>query len=229
MAKLLGALNHTNGLESTTARGLCPDTVDSPALNSVQTEFLDSMVDSVWTESAVSVGGMKMDPILILLRIVHVLGGVFWAGAILFVVHFLEPAVRDAGPDGATVMQALRKRRYLEAVPVTAFLTLLSGYGLYWRTFGRLHPGLDASGPELAFGLGGLASLLAFVVGVTLLRPSALRIGALGAELARVPAERKAALQEEVGRLRLRMRKSGRWVAVLLSVAILSMAVGRYL
>jgi len=170
-----------------------------------------------------------MDPILILLRIVHVVGGVFWAGAILFVVHFLEPAVGDAGPDGAKVMQALRKRRYLEVVPTVAALTLLSGFALYWRTFGRLHPGPGASGPELALGLGGLASLVAFVIGVSFLRPSALRIGALGAELSQAPAERKAALQEEMGRLRLRMRKSGRWVGALLGLAILSMAVGRYL
>ena len=169
-----------------------------------------------------------MDPILILLRSVHVVGGVFWAGAILFVVHFLEPAVRDAGPDGAKVMQALRKRRYLEVVPTVAALTLLSGFALYWRTFGRLHPGPGASGVELALGLGGFASLVAFVIGVTMLRPSALRIGALGAEPAKAPPERRASLEEEVGRLRLRMRKSGRWVAVLLSVAILSMAVGRY-
>ena len=170
-----------------------------------------------------------MDPILILLRVVHVLGGVFWAGAILFVVHFLEPAVRDAGPDGVKVMQALGRRGYLEVVPTTAFLTLVSGYALYWRTFGRFHPGPGASGPELAFGLGGLASVGAFVIGMSLLRPSALRVGDLGAEMAQAPAEGKAALQEEIGRLRVRMRKSGRWVAVLLSVAILSMAVGRYL
>ena len=170
-----------------------------------------------------------MDPILIVLRIVHVVGGVFWAGAILFVVHFLEPAVRDAGPDGAKVMQALGKRRYLEVVPTVAALTLLSGYGLYWRLFGSVFPGPGASGPELALALGGFASLVAFVIGVTLLRPSALRIGTLGVELAQAPAERQAALQEEIGGLRLRMRKSGRWVARLLGIAILSMAVGRYL
>lgn len=170
-----------------------------------------------------------MDPVLILLRIVHVVGGVFWAGAILFVVHFLEPAVREAGPDGAKVMQALQKRRYLEVVPLTAFLTLVSGYALYWRTFGRFHPGPGASGPEIALGLGGLASLVAFVIGVSLLRPSALRIGDLGAEMAHAPEEKKAAFQEEIGRLRLRMRKSGRWVGALLGIAILTMAVGRYL
>jgi hypothetical protein len=170
-----------------------------------------------------------MDPVLIILRIVHVGGGVFWAGAILFVVLFLEPAVGEAGPDGAKVMQALRKRRYLEVVPTVAFFTLVSGYLLYWPIFGRLHPGPGASGAELALAAGGLASLVAFVIGVTLLRPSALRIGALGTEMARAPAERKTELQAEIGRLRGRMRRSGRWVAALLGVAILAMAVGRYL
>ena len=69
-----------------------------------------------------------MDPVLVVLRVVHVVGGVFWAGAVLFVVHFLEPAVRDAGPDGAKVGPALQKRRYLA------------------------HPGPGASGPELVLG-----------------------------------------------------------------------------
>ena len=90
-------------------------------------------------------------------------------------------------------------------------------------------PGAGASGVELAYGLGGFASLLAFVIGVTTLRPSALRMGSLGAEMAQAPDERKAALQEELGRLRARMGKSGRWVGALLGIAILTMAVGRYL
>ena len=170
-----------------------------------------------------------MDPLLIVLRVVHVAGAIFWAGAILFVVHFLEPAVRDAGPAGTKVMQALRKRRHLEVVPVTAFLTLLSGYGLFWMTFGRPLPGPEASGPELALGLGGFASLVAFVIGITSLRPSALRIGALGPRLAEASGDEKARIEEEIGRLRARMRRSGKWVVRLLGVAILTMAVGRYL
>jgi hypothetical protein len=170
-----------------------------------------------------------MDPLLIVLRVVHVVCAVFWAGAILFVVHFLEPAVREAGPDGAKVMQALRKRHYLEVMPAVALLTLFSGYVLFLRDFGRLFPGAGASAVELAYGLGGLASLVAFVIGVTTLRPSALRMGTIGAEMALAPDDRKPALQEEIGRLRARMRKSGRWVGALLGIAILTMAVGRYL
>ena len=169
-----------------------------------------------------------MDPLLIFLRVVHVVGGVFWAGAILFVTHFLEPAVRDAGPDGAKVMQALQKRRYLDVVPAVAALTLVSGFYLYWRTFGRAHPGPGAAGVEIALAVGGLVSLAAFVIGVTVMRPSALRIGRLGGELAQAPPERKEALGAELARLRGRMRVAGRVVAALLGIAIVCMAVGRY-
>jgi uncharacterized membrane protein len=169
-----------------------------------------------------------MDPILIVLRIVHIVGGVFWAGAILFVVHFLEPAVRDAGPDGARVMQALQKRRYLDVVPAVAALTVLSGFLLYWRTFGRFFPGAGASATEIALGLGALAALVGLVIGVTRLRPAALRLGALGVELAGAAPDRRSALEEEMGRVRLRLRRSGRAVAHLLGVAIVAMAVARY-
>ena len=169
-----------------------------------------------------------MDPLLLLLRVVHVTGGVFWGGAILFVVHFLEPAVRDAGPDGGKVMLALQKRRYLDVVPTVAALTLVSGFALYWRLFGRAHPGPGASGAELWLAMGGLAALAAFVVGVGLMRPAALRIGRLAGELPQAPPERKDAIGAEAARLRTRMRLAGRGVAALLGVAILCMAVGRY-
>ena len=171
---------------------------------------------------------MNANALLILLRIVHVVAGVFWAGTILFIVHFLEPAVREAGPDGARVMQALQKRRYLDVLPATAALTLLSGFGLFWRIFGRLHPGPGASGAELTLGLGGFVALFAFVVGITVLRPSSLRIGALVAERAQASPDRREALEQEMARFRLRARRAGRWIAALLGIAIVCMAVGRY-
>lgn len=167
--------------------------------------------------------------LLIALRVVHVLGGVFWAGALLFVVFFLEPAVRAAGPDGARVMQGLQKRHYLEVVPAVAVFTLLSGLFLYWRDFGRLYPGPGASAVELALAIGGLAALVALAIGLTVLRPSALRMGALGAELVQSPPERTEAIGAEMGRLRDRLRLSGRWVAALLGIAVVGMAVARYL
>jgi hypothetical protein len=77
-------------------------------------------------------------------------------------------------------------------------------------------------------GVGGFASLVAFVIGVGLMRPSTLRIGRLGAELVQATPERRDAIEAEVSRQRGRMRLAGRWVAAVLGIAILCMAVGRY-
>jgi hypothetical protein len=170
-----------------------------------------------------------MDITLFVLRVVHVVGAIFWGGAVLFMVDFLEPSVRESGPEGVKVMQALRRRHYLEAIPFVAFLTLASGFWLYWRDFGRFHPGPGASPSELAYHVGGLAALAAFLLGITLMRPSALRIFRLGGEMASAPAERQAALRAEVDRLRARVRRSGRAIVVFLTIAMVTMAIGRYL
>jgi uncharacterized membrane protein len=169
-----------------------------------------------------------MNTTLLVLRVLHVVGAVFWAGAILFVVHFLEPAVRDLGPDGGKVMQALQRRRYLEIVPVAALVTVLSGLWLYHRDFGRFHPGPGAPGSEITYGIGGLAALVALLVGVSGLRPTALRIGRLGSELAAAPPERRADLTAGIDAARRRLRVLGRVVVLLLTVAMVTMAVGRY-
>jgi hypothetical protein len=170
-----------------------------------------------------------MDISLLAFRIAHVVGAIFWGGAVLFLVDFLEPSVREAGPAGLKVMQALRRRHYLEAIPAMALLTLVSGFGLYWRDFHRFHPGPGASHSELSFGLGGLAAVAAFLVGISVMRPSALRLLRLAAEAAGAPPERQDALRADVDRLRVRVRVSGRVIVVFLTASMLAMAVGRYL
>jgi uncharacterized membrane protein len=169
-----------------------------------------------------------MNTMLIVLRVVHVMGGVFWAGAVLFVAHFLEPAVRATGPDGGRVMQALQKKNFHNVIPIVAAFTLVSGFWLYWRDFGRFHPGAGASGVELTYAIGGLAALVAFVIGATMLRPTIVRLGALGAQLAQAEPARREALGGEMASLQARARLAGRLVAGLLGITIIAMAIGRY-
>ena len=69
-----------------------------------------------------------MDPLLVMLRLLHVGLGVFWAGTIFFIVLYLEPSVRAAGPAGGAVMQGLQERRLMTVLPVVALLTLVTGF-----------------------------------------------------------------------------------------------------
>jgi hypothetical protein len=167
---------------------------------------------------------------MILLRLLHIVLGVFWAGTLIFAATFLNPAVKAAGPDGARVMQRLQERGMLNVLPVVAALTILSGLLLYWRVSGGLMEGWVRSRMGMTFALGGVASLAAFVIGVFVMRSAALRASAIARGLEQVPeGPARQAQQAEIQGLRQRATGAGRWVAGLLGIATAAMAVARYL
>jgi hypothetical protein len=170
-----------------------------------------------------------MDPVVIFLRVIHIVCGVYWAGTIFFVATLLQPAVTEAGPEGGKVMQALMRRRYLDIMPAVAILTILAGLDLYRRASGNFSQDWIASAHGLTLTVGSLAAIVAFVIGVSVMRPAARRVGPLvqGAQDLPEGTERDARLAEAAG-LRRRTAVALRWVAALLAVAVVGMAVARY-
>ena len=78
-------------------------------------------------------GRIESAPMLIALRLTHIVFGVFWAGTAMFNAIFLIPAVRALGPAGAPVMQQIGEKQNLSAYFLgSGVLTVLSGLGLYW-------------------------------------------------------------------------------------------------
>ncbi len=170
-----------------------------------------------------------MDPLLVVLRLVHILAGTVWVGTVIFTATLLLPAVGDAGPDGGKVMAALQRRRMLDILPVLALLTLVSGFWMYFRLSGG-SPDFARSRLGMVLGGGGALALVAFLLGVLVMRPSVLRVGNLMATAGGLPegAER-ASLMAEAQRLRQRSAAAGRVVAGLLAVTTILMAIARYL
>src|SRR5688572_511033 len=68
---------------------------------------------------------------ILLLRVIHVLGGIFWVGSLFFTSVFLLPALALSGQAGP-VMAGLRQRKFLQVIPIIAVLTMLSGFRLLW-------------------------------------------------------------------------------------------------
>lgn len=169
-------------------------------------------------------------PMPLLLRVIHILCGVYWAGALLFVATFLEPSVRASGPDGAKVMQAIMQRRFLDIMPAVALLTILTGLELYRRVSGGFDPAWIGTGYGTSITVGAVAALVAFTIGVSVLRPAAKRLGPLAQSAQQLPegAERESRLAE-IQRLRQRSAVAGRLVATLLAVAVVGMGAARYL
>jgi uncharacterized membrane protein len=170
-----------------------------------------------------------MSALFILARLIHISTGVFWVGAVLFINFLLGPSIMAAGPDGAKVMQQLVNRRYYEIVIGSATLTVASG--LYMI-------GADSSGFEAAwfatrFGqgisTGMLAAVLAYILGVFVVRPALYRMLALGGQMAQASPSDRPAIEQQMVATRGRLITFGGVTALFLLVAVSAMAVARYL
>ncbi|MDH5588648.1 MAG: hypothetical protein OEZ65_10925 [Gemmatimonadota bacterium] len=168
--------------------------------------------------------------LFVTLRVIHIVLGVFWAGTIFFFVLLLEPAIRDMGPDGGKVLQALGRRGFLNIMPLAAVVTIVTGLGLYFLVGGGMETGWGGTPMGIALGVGALASIVAFLLGWFGLRANALELGRLGPSLPELQdeAERGAALAR-IQALKDRNRTLGRVIGALLAVAVLTMAVARHL
>jgi len=171
-----------------------------------------------------------MDVMLVVLRLLHVVLGVYWAGTIIFSAFYLDPGTRAAGPAGGQVMMQLVKRGHLNTLPVAALLTILAGVELLRRVSGGFDPAWMSSPMGIALSVGALAAIIAFLIGLLIMRPTALKVMTLAQAAMQAPEgpdrdAQLAALQP----LRNRVTTGLRWVAGLLIVAVAMMAVARYL
>jgi hypothetical protein len=169
-----------------------------------------------------------MDWISILLRLTHIVLGAVWVGMMVMNVVFLMPTLRDAGPAAGPVMAGLQRRKFMVVIPVIALLTIFSGAWLMMRVWGG-GDGLMASRPGQTYATGATLSIVAFIIGITVMRPAMMRAAALAQTMGSVPNEAdRATRMAEMERLRNRGAWSGRLVTVLLVLATAAMAVARY-
>jgi uncharacterized membrane protein len=171
-----------------------------------------------------------MNWFMVVLRLIHIGAGVFWAGGAIVVARFLIPAVQDAGPEGGKVVQALQKRGLMTALPVAAVVSMLAGLILYWRVSGTYAAEFSRTPTGIALGVGAAAAIIAFVIGISVMRPSTMKAGALAQAVSQLPdAAARDARQAEIQRLRARAASAANWVAWLLVISVAAMAVARYL
>jgi hypothetical protein len=163
------------------------------------------------------------------LRVVHVLGGIFWVGTVLFNALFLAPAVRDAGPDGAKVMAGLMKRNFAVVMPIIALLTIISGVWLYYRASVGFQPEYVNSGHGMAFATGGLLAIISLIIGLAVLRPAMIKMTTLAQSATQAPPAEREKIMAALPALRARTALMNNIVSAMLVVAAIAMAVARYL
>lgn len=169
-----------------------------------------------------------MSWLTIVLRAVHIGGGVLWAGATFTLAAFIEPTAASAGPEGSRFLQRLAGR-YSPAVTVAGLLTVVAGIWLFSIDSGGFQPAFMGSALGVTLSIGGLCGLLAAVVGFGVSGRSAARLQAVSraiqGQAGGMTPEQTAQLQA----IQRRLRNAGRLAALLLGVAVVCMATARYL
>ena len=171
-----------------------------------------------------------MDVYMVVLRIVHILAGVFWVGAALTTFLFLQPTAREVGPASGPFMAHLAgKKKLVDWVLRAAGLTILAGLLMYWRVTSGLEWDRIKSAYGISLTIGALCAITAFSLGLTIVKPTLMATLALGREVAAsggTPTPEQAAKLQALGK---RGKDVGQIIVPLLIVAVAAMASARYL
>jgi hypothetical protein len=150
-------------------------------------------------------------------RTLHILLAALWLGAGALLTLYLLPTLRRLGPAGHPTLRSLEGLGLSRFMAVNGGLTLLSGLWLYWTLTAGLKAGVVTSPMGVVFGLGGLAGILAGIIGGAVISRSIKRLDALG--------ERSTDGPDAIA-LHRRIATSSRLALALLLVALVAMSLG---
>jgi uncharacterized membrane protein len=160
-----------------------------------------------------------------LLRIIHIVAGVFWVGGTLIMTFFVAPTVGAIGEPGQKfVGHLMNNLKFSNRMAAASGLTILAGFILY---------GLDAragsawlrSSFAIGLGIGAVFALIGFVYGMMIGRTTK-AMAQLGAQMQGKPSpEQLTGMQTMQKRLATYSMIS----TVTLILAVVFMAIARYL
>src|SRR5438093_1609691 len=148
---------------------------------------------------------MNSQPLLIALRLLHIVAGVFWVGGIMVVAGFVLPSVRALGPAGGAMMNQLGQVRKLPLrLLIAGWVTVLSGITLYLRDGSIGGEAWYGSWSGRIFGFGGVIAIVTVLMGTFFNLPTARRMTAVGLQLQSGATPELAA---EMQRLQMRLKR----------------------
>jgi hypothetical protein len=167
---------------------------------------------------------------MIVLNLVHIVAGAFWAGSALLLTCFVVPAVNAAGQQGGAVMQKLTKEtRFPLAMALSGALTVLSGLAMYWLVSDGLSAAWISSSHGIAITVGGVAGICAAIAGGAMAGGASKRLGALMEECQTAGKPPTAEQQAEIERFKAKMRQGSVAGSIFILIALIGMAIARVL
>ncbi|HSL10507.1 MAG TPA: hypothetical protein VLA82_04245 [Actinomycetota bacterium] len=169
---------------------------------------------------------------MMVFRILHVVSGVMWAGSVFLFVMFVRPSAAAIAPAGAPFMaELLGRRRLVHWLLSFAAVTILAGAYLYWKDWDATGSFGDWIGTGFGLGLtvGAVAAIAAFTIGLVGTRPAVDRMLALGREVAASGGPPTPEQAAELAAIQASQQRLSTASLSLIGVAVVAMAIARYL
>lgn len=165
---------------------------------------------------------------IIILRLLHIIFGIFWAGSVLFFTLFIIPSLKVSGPEGVKFMQNLGRSGYPIAAMVSAIITIVAGFLLIWKLSGGFEPIWFKSWYARSLTTGAGMAVIAFIIGFTVNRPAAARINKISQAIGKQGGPPTPEQQSELMALRKKIFTASNYIAILITIAIIGMSIFRY-
>jgi uncharacterized membrane protein len=121
---------------------------------------------------------------LLVLRFIHIVSSVCWAGGGFIIFLFVEPTAKALAPTGMQFVQYMTtKRRFSIFMVIASTLTVLSGALLLWQHLSGQWLDYVRTGPGLGFTLGSIVGIVVYFIGMLGVNPRALRLAKIGEEI----------------------------------------------
>lgn len=163
--------------------------------------------------------------VLLLLRIIHIVGGVLWVGGSLIMTFFIVPTIGATGESGQKFMgHVMNRLKFSTWMAVASGSTVLAGFILY---------GLDAragaawvrSDFAIGLGIGAGFALIGFVAGILVGRATR----AMAGLAAQIQGQPSSAQMTQLQAIQKRQATLSIISVVTLLLATVFMAIARYL
>ena len=167
-----------------------------------------------------------MNIVLIVLRLIHVLAGVFWVGGALAMNFFITPTIMATAEAGQKFMgHLMTQTKFSMMMTIAGLSAVLAGFALYWIDSNGFTSEWMMAGPGIGFGIGAVFALVGFGAGIMIPRG--------GAAMAKLAAQFKGAPTPEQRAQMAALQKRQKMISAInahsLLFAAMMMGISRYL
>ena len=108
-----------------------------------------------------------MNWLIVVLRLIHIVAGVFWVGGSVITTLFISPAAAATGEAGHQfIVRLVRNLSFSQRFAAAAGVTVLAGGALYWIDSHGLSSAWMFTAPGWGFALGALFAMVGFALGI---------------------------------------------------------------